>query len=212
MARLLFPVLSILLTAVVASAQPGRPFIPPPPPPTFTPPPAPSRGPDLANQFRVMDNARNQMNQFQAQRQETQRMTSQIQNDRWQQQNQSAIRMRSEADQLRRMTTAGSSSNGGGGKLLESPDVQPKRRIPLPTEVVVSEVAARSESDKLGLKVGDVLLSYNGVSLTRYWDLGELHRKLPRDSDPAVLQVRRGDDSLTFELKPGPLGMWVADR
>lgn len=205
MTRLHFSVvLTVLASAAVAVAQPGRPFVPPPPPP-----PAP-RPPDFANQMRQVDNMRNQMNQFNAQRQQMDQMKAQVQQRMWLQQELGQLQMRQQLDDMRRMTSSGSFGSGGGLDPFDPP--AKKRRIPLPNAVVVSEVGARSEGDRIGLRVGDVLLSYNDTPLTRYWDLGDLHRKLPRDAAPATLLVRRGVDTLTFELKPGALGVWLSDR
>jgi S1-C subfamily serine protease len=195
MTRLHFCVaLAVLASAAVVVAQPGRPFVPPPAP----------RPPDIANQMR------NQQNQFNAQRQQMDQLKAQVQQQMWQQQQHGQIKMRQEADHLRRMTTTGSYGSGGGLDPFAPPPK--KRRIPLPTEVVIAEVGAGGKGDLIGLRVGDVLLSYNDTPITRYWDLGDLHRKLPRNATPATLIVRRGDDTLTFDLKPGALGVWITDR
>lgn len=89
---------------------------------------------------------------------------------------------------------------------------QPKKRTAPPTEVVVSEVAGRSVADRLGLRAGDVLLSYNGKPLSRNWELGTLHADMRRDDPPASLIVRRGQELLAFELQPGRLGLSMTDR
>jgi len=77
---------------------------------------------------------------------------------------------------------------------------------PLLRRPVVVDVAPDSQGAKLGLKVGDILLQYDGRDIT---DAGQFvaGRKTERPGDPArVLVVRRGNQVLRFQVTPGPLG------
>jgi len=62
------------------------------------------------------------------------------------------------------------------------------------------------------LEAGDVLLRYDGVDLTDATTFND-RRKLDFDvSQPHVLELRRGDAVMRFDVLPGQLNAVLADK
>ncbi len=76
---------------------------------------------------------------------------------------------------------------------------------------LVMKVIPGGQEEKLGLKEGDVLLKYAGTpvpSSTKF----NARRKKDSAGPPRELVVRRGDQSLTFLVQPGPLDAVLDDQ
>ena len=217
--------LAVAFTASLATAQPGRTFTPPPvftPPPTFTPPPRtftpPSFTPPAQNfQFQQQTAQRQQdtQNTLRSQNFSQQQIQSQrVAQDRFQAEasqrleqfqasnRQDAIRTSQNSGSTSSSSSSsssGSSYQGGGGT-----DYIPPR----PTvEIVVLGVEPNSQSARLGLQRGDILVSYNGELLMSEVHLVQLMRSRTKDSDPVQLVIDRALRQIAFEVQPGRLGL-----
>jgi CHAT domain-containing protein/Tfp pilus assembly protein PilF len=77
-----------------------------------------------------------------------------------------------------------------------------------PPGLIVEEIVADSPAEKAGLKVGDKLLTFAEKPLTSLAAL-QATQQNSVDKKEAVLRVRRGEETLTFNLPMGRLGMLV---
>jgi YD repeat-containing protein len=79
----------------------------------------------------------------------------------------------------------------------------------LPVRVRVTQVLAKSQAEKAGLQVKDVVVSYDGEPITGLPQF--LHavrrRAAGEKSGPVRLAVRRGEKEVTVEVRPGPVGL-----
>jgi hypothetical protein len=82
----------------------------------------------------------------------------------------------------------------------------------LPVQTFVGQVTANGRGAQLGLKVGDVLLSYGGAPVVNPARFQETRWLEAAKGDTRELKVRRGDRTLTFALPPGDPGMVVYFR
>jgi YD repeat-containing protein len=82
----------------------------------------------------------------------------------------------------------------------------------LASRVVITSVSAGGQGEHIGLKAGDVVLSYDGV---RYADtemlVGAIRQGTGEES-PKELTVLRGDKEMTFHAPPGLLGVHLVTR
>jgi phospholipase/carboxylesterase len=79
-------------------------------------------------------------------------------------------------------------------------------------EVVVREVVPGSQADSVGIKAGDVLLSYDGRKLGAVDELRIAIAEIDKEETEVVLVVRRENKELTFTLAPGRIGVWLLER
>jgi hypothetical protein len=78
---------------------------------------------------------------------------------------------------------------------------------------VVWRTLPRGQAESLGLKPGDIVLSYNDVPVRSNDDLLELEAELGRSGSAIPLTALRGDEELNLVVRPGELGyMPEADR
>lgn len=200
MRRLVPPMLALVLSlAPSASAQPGRSFTPPPPPPVFTPPPRPPvftppptfTPPNTGS----MDFAR--------------RMADQRMIDNTVQRSLDQTRMINDSERMRRMTSSG--GNGGvgvgAGVIPGGPVAPPKRVREAEPTVIVTAVKAGGLGEKAGLKVGDVLESYDGVELRATAQTVAVIKKRTAEAADIDLVVRRAKKEITLAVRPGLLGV-----
>ncbi|MFL5240516.1 MAG: protein kinase domain-containing protein [Gemmataceae bacterium] len=80
---------------------------------------------------------------------------------------------------------------------------------PVATKVFVFSVAPNSQAAKLGIKTDDLFLTFDG------WEIPDdvqfrLHRKTQQGTKPLV--VRRGSETLTFQIAPGLVGVNLDNR
>src|SRR5262249_17111420 len=68
------------------------------------------------------------------------------------------------------------------------------------------------QGERLGLRVGDVLASYDGQALANGVRWGRVRRAEHGGDPPKELRVRRGDQVLTFAVAPGVLGIRTRER
>ncbi len=79
-------------------------------------------------------------------------------------------------------------------------------------EVAVREVVPGSQADSVGVRAGDVLLSYDGIKLGAVDDLRAAIAETGKEKTEVVLVVRREDRELPFTLVPGRIGVWLLER
>jgi len=81
------------------------------------------------------------------------------------------------------------------------------------TELVVNAVLPEGQAALLGIREGDVLTDYAGEPLHGdFLHFIQLRDVEPADGPAKTLKVRRGGKTLSFEVKPGKLGMGLQDR
>jgi S1-C subfamily serine protease len=61
-------------------------------------------------------------------------------------------------------------------------------------------VVANSTASKIGILEGDIIVSFDGQSITKPFDLTHL-MSLKKASDRAALQILRGDQTINLEAK-----------
>jgi YD repeat-containing protein len=83
---------------------------------------------------------------------------------------------------------------------------------PLRAEVVVKAVQPGGRAARLGLLVGDVLLTYAGQPVTEALVFTSQRRRETVGDRPRELNVLRGDKRVAFSLVPGPLEFGLDDR
>jgi hypothetical protein len=71
---------------------------------------------------------------------------------------------------------------------------------------VVWEVLPRSQAEELGLRPGDLVLSYNDVVLKTNDDLRELQTQMAQSERPIPVVLLRGDEEVAVSVRPGELG------
>jgi hypothetical protein len=78
--------------------------------------------------------------------------------------------------------------------------------------VVIAAVEPGNRGQRLGLEVGDVLLSYGGRPVVNSDRFIEARRRDAQQDSPCRLVVLRKGKRLTIALTPGVLGMTLTDR
>jgi S1-C subfamily serine protease len=97
--------------------------------------------------------------------------------------------------------TGGSNNGGGGGGIILN-----NARPPV-MEVVVTTVEQKTQSARLGLMKGDIIVSYRGKAITTRQQLGDLITRHARDAGQIELVVDRNGNLLDFQVVPGYLGI-----
>ncbi len=82
----------------------------------------------------------------------------------------------------------------------------------LAVKPLVMEVNPGGQGASLPLKEGDVFLKYDGTPLTSSTRLIARRKTEPAAGPARELVVRRGDQILTFLVRPGPLDVWLDDQ
>ncbi len=157
--------LAILVCLIVLSApkngdaQPGRVFTPPPPPPPFIPPRPPvyTPPPPINHQQNIPPS-----------QQSTQRQVDQFRTNT----QQDATKTRLDADAVARMAK---SSSGSSPRAVKGKDQVPNLAK---GSILVTAVEPNTQGARLGLKKGDVLVSYGGAEIKSIQHLNDL-AKLP---------------------------------
>jgi Subtilase family/PDZ domain len=76
------------------------------------------------------------------------------------------------------------------------------------TTVIIGRVQRNSQAARLGLKAGDIFVSYNGDAVTNRTELQSARKRAAgAKSKNVIVVVRRGDETLERIAKPGPLGI-----
>jgi hypothetical protein len=76
--------------------------------------------------------------------------------------------------------------------------------------LVVNSVEDGTEADRVGLKEGDIILSYDGKEVTSVAQLNELKMKVK--TDEVDLVVLRKDEKREFKIKAGQIGVYLSER
>jgi hypothetical protein len=180
--------LALVLTPAAGLAQPGRTFTPPPPPP----PPPPYRPPPLPFSQTPAGSAAESM-RLAAALHASQRAHDAIQRDH--ERIRSQARMLMESERMRRMTMSGQSS---------APARAP---TPAPAGVLVMTVDLDSQCGRLGLKKGDLLVSYAGKPLQSTKQVQDLIKDHQEAGEDLKLVILRAGERLSFDVRPGRLGV-----
>jgi S1-C subfamily serine protease len=77
---------------------------------------------------------------------------------------------------------------------------------------VVTAVAAGRVGEKVGLKAGDVIVSYDGKPLTSVASFLESRKAEGAAGPPREMVVRRGDALLSLQIPADPLGVRLDER
>ena len=83
---------------------------------------------------------------------------------------------------------------------------------PLPVEVWLSQVTPCGLGEQLGLRVGDILKTYNGKEVTSAAPFTSGRRAEPRDGPARELVVLRDGKALRIMLSPGLLDIVLTTR
>ncbi len=87
-----------------------------------------------------------------------------------------------------------------------------KELPPLEGKLVVTSVVADSQAATAGIKEGDVITSYNGQAIKDLDDLQEAIAGVEQDAEEIEIVWKRGEEELRSKIKPGRLGVMLADR
>jgi YD repeat-containing protein len=79
-------------------------------------------------------------------------------------------------------------------------------------QVLISEVIAGGQAQRLGVKVGDVVLSYDGQAMTDYELMVSAIGRAAKDQKVKEMIVLRGDKRMPFQCSPGRLGVNLKNR
>ena len=71
---------------------------------------------------------------------------------------------------------------------------------------VIWRTLPQGQAEQLGLKPGDVILSYNDIPLVSNEDLLQIRTQIADSQKLMPLVVLRGDEEIPLSVKPGPLG------
>lgn len=84
---------------------------------------------------------------------------------------------------------------------------------PLEGKLVVTEVVEDSQASQAGLKAGDVLVSYSGKAITNMDELQAAIAAAEADGKDSIEIIwKRGEEEMKAAVKPGRLGVHLADR
>jgi hypothetical protein len=80
-------------------------------------------------------------------------------------------------------------------------------------DVVVSGITPGQQGSKLGIQVGDVLLTFEGKKVTSQSQFDQLRKRDgKKDTATGKLELRRKDKTLTVSVGPGPLGIFKYNK
>jgi S1-C subfamily serine protease len=102
-----------------------------------------------------------------------------------------------------RSTQSTNNGGGGGGRA----GAAAKNAFIATTEVVVSTVDPNTQGARLGLKKGDVLLSYSGNALRSTQQVQDLVKRHANDANDIELTILRNNQTFTLDVQPGRLGV-----
>ncbi len=175
--------LTILFAPVIAFSQPGRTYTPPPPPP---PPPSPPPRPYIPQPPPPVNTQQSQMMQ-QMNRESTQRDT---------------LKTRQDYNQIMRASQPTNPFGGGGF------GGAPARNVMVEViDVIVTTVEPNTQAARLGLRKGDILVSYAGQNLVSTQLVQNLVKLHANDVLDIELVVIRNNQTLEFDVQPGRLGV-----
>jgi len=83
---------------------------------------------------------------------------------------------------------------------------------PIQTQVVVVSIVPNSQAEQLGIQVGDIFTYYDGKPIMNYVLFTTNHDSEPADGPPKKLTVLRKGKKRTFKVKPGKIGVELADQ
>ncbi len=83
---------------------------------------------------------------------------------------------------------------------------------PVKTRVLVNEVVAGGQGEHIGLRVGDVLLDYDGKEVTNMYRFVHVRSLEPSEGAARELKVLRKGKIVLLRVKPGRLGAQLTDR
>jgi YD repeat-containing protein len=83
---------------------------------------------------------------------------------------------------------------------------------PIQTEVIVAWIEPGNRAETMGMRVGDVLLEYNGEAVRDFLRFIRQREAEPADAPAGQLSVRRGQEVLTFSIPSGKIGMGLQGR
>jgi WD40 repeat protein len=83
---------------------------------------------------------------------------------------------------------------------------------PLRVRVVIKTVNPDSQGERLGLKPGDIVLSYDGKEILNTFRFISGRRDEREGEGPRELVILREGQRLTFSIKPGLIGVVLEDR
>jgi YD repeat-containing protein len=83
---------------------------------------------------------------------------------------------------------------------------------PVRLELVIQAIFPNSQAERLGIQVGDVILSYGGQEIAHELQMGALKRTERAGDALRKLVVRRKDKTHTFEIAPGMIGVKLEHR
>lgn len=93
---------------------------------------------------------------------------------------------------------------------LRAGDNQFTVRLQKPNCCRLTHIYPDTQASKLGLQVGDLVIEYNGESITSWGGLGQAIRRT-KATDDVIMLVERGGSMLTFNLKGGTVGIEGTD-
>jgi S1-C subfamily serine protease len=79
-------------------------------------------------------------------------------------------------------------------------------------EAVVSKVFPGGQAVRVGVRVGDILVRYDGAPVKNTTSFQHASTTGFKDSPLRELIVLRDGSSLTFSVAPGPIGVETLDR
>ena len=84
----------------------------------------------------------------------------------------------------------------------------------LKSHVMATKVVSSSQAETLGIRAGDVILSYDGRGMETFAQLIQATREssVRGDAAPIPVEVERNGQRMTFQAKPGRLGIQVQSR
>lgn len=80
----------------------------------------------------------------------------------------------------------------------------------MPLEIVISELTSGAQAERLGLQVGDAVVSFAGIKITTKAQFNELIKA--NRAPEAELEITRAETPVIFKLKPGALGAQLEEK
>ena len=79
-------------------------------------------------------------------------------------------------------------------------------------EVAVRDVVPGGQAESVGLRPGDIILSYDGKTIGSPEDIRAAKSEVAEDQEEVVVVVRRGTEELGLIMKPGSVGIWTEEQ
>jgi S1-C subfamily serine protease len=80
----------------------------------------------------------------------------------------------------------------------------------IPPRTVIAKLVAGGQGERLGLKPGDVLLTYDNKVIASPKQFFADRAQEKTGQQPRVLRIRRGPDVLELRVTPGALGVTLS--